>query len=69
MFVYQCWVADAQGNPKKIKHQVPSEPITWPTRRTGLVEALGPVPEDIVIRAESLGWKYNPATKTFCRED
>jgi hypothetical protein len=67
-YTAEFWSVDLWGNPVKKKYQVPPEPIYWPTSPSSiLIRAYGEVAEDIIARAEALGWEFNRNTGTFYR--
>jgi len=69
VFRVEYWRPDLDGNPKKVSYRVPAEPLLWPYYKQVLVKVEGgPPSEEILARAEALGWKYNPATGTFYLE-
>jgi hypothetical protein len=69
-FWAEFWAVDMWNNPVKKRYALPSEPICWPTHPASiLVKAVGDVDKEIIERAESLGWRFNPITNTFYRED
>jgi len=70
MFYAEFWTVDLWNNPVKKRYALPNEPICWPCRPASiLVKAVGGVDKAVIERAECLGWRYNPITNTFYRED
>ncbi len=71
--VVSFWRVGLDGQPQKVSYEVPPMPVYWPTERYALVKLQGHVEEGeleaLVEVAESYGWKYNPNTQAFYREN
>jgi hypothetical protein len=68
----EFWGVGLNDQPQKVAYEVPPFPVYWPTARYALVRVEGVAAEELealVEVAEAFGWKYNPITGTFYRED